>query len=190
MDSYKERVQSSSGTYESSSCLDDFLGMFDLTPIDRVVLANASGVETVIDVKSIGECRYTPIKATFVNKFGVLQDLWFFKNYSTSISTKGTEYKANLVNTGSYTPTKHQEASLGINGSEKITLNSGYYPEEYNEIFKQLFLSEKIWLEIDGITFPALISGKNVKFKTQLTDKLIEYAVNFEFSNEIINNIR
>ena len=156
-----------------------------ITPIDSIYVKGRE-----ILVKLIEECKYEPIKVTFVNKFGALQDIWFFKNNSTSISTKSTDYKANLMINDTYITTSHQNTILNINGTEKMTINSGFYPESYNEVFKQLFLSEKVWIKYENDTFPVTITSKGTKFKTQLTDKLIEYTVELEFSNDIINNIR
>ena len=140
--------------------------------------------------KLIEECKYEPIRVTFVNKFGALQDIWFFKRNLRAFKASSSDYSSNIVTSGTWDPKRHQKAVYGLNGQESITLNSGFYPEEYNEVFKQLILSEKIWLELDGITRPVNIATKNMSFKTQLTEKLIEYALELEFSNDIINNIR
>ena len=185
-DTYKERVINSFGTFEGSNCLDNLLGLYDFTPIDRVLIDN----DVEVTVQSVKECKYDPIKATFVNKFGVLQDIWFFGRASRDIQTKSTDYLSNIITTGAWDASTHQKKTTENNGQESIALNSGYYPEEYNEVFKQLFLSEKVWLEIDGMTRPVNLSSKSMAFKTQLSDKLIEYAVKFTFSNDIINNIR
>ena len=185
-DTYKERVVNSSGTYEGSNCLDSLLGLFDFTPIDRVLIDD----DVEINIQSIKECKHEPIKATFVNKFGALQDIWFFKRNLVAFNTSSSDFSSNIVNTGAWDATRHRNVVYGLNGRESIVLNSGYYPEEYNEVFKQLLLSEKVWLELDGMTRPVNISTKTMNFKTQLTEKLIEYAIKFDFSNDIINNIR
>ena len=155
------------------------------TPIDELII-DGDGYTVVL----IEECKYDPVKVTFVNKFGALQDIWFFGRTSKDIQTKSTEYKSNLIVNGTWTASKHQKTITDNNGQESIALNSGYYPEEYNEVFKQLLLSEKVWLKVDNTTRPVNISSKSMSFKTQLDDKLIEYAIKFDFSNDIINNIR
>lgn len=185
-DTYKERVINSFGTFEGSNCLDNLLGLYDFTPIDRVLIDN----DVEVTVQSVKECKHEPIKTTFVNKFGALQDIWFFGRTSRDIQTKSTDYLSNIITTGAWDASTHQKKTTENNGQESIALNSGFYPEEYNEVFKQLFLSEKVWLEIDGMTRPVNLSSKSMAFKTQLSDKLIEYAVKFTFSNDIINNIR
>jgi len=156
------------------------------TPIDELLIDGTRSIR----VELIEECKYEPIKVTFVNKFGALQDIWFFKNNSSSISAKSTDYKSNLMVNDTYSTTSHQNTTLNINGTEKLTINSGFYPESYNEVFKQLLLSEKVWILVDSVTYPVKITSKSLKFKTQLNEKLIEYALDLEFSNDIINNIR
>ena len=156
------------------------------TPIDELLIDGTRSIR----VELIEECKYDPIKVTFVNKFGAFQDIWFFKNNSSSISAKSTDYKSNLMVNDTYSTTSHQNTTLNINGSEKLKVNSGFYPESYNEVFKQLLLSEKVWILVDSVTYPVKITSKSLKFKTQLNEKLIEYALDLEFSNDIINNIR
>ena len=185
-DTYKERVINSFGTFEGSNCLDNLLGLYDFTPIDRVLIDN----DVEIAIQSVKEYKHEPIKATFVNKFGALQDIWFFGRNLRAFNTSLNDYSSNIVTSGAWDPKRHQKVVYGLNGNESITLNSGFYPEEYNEVFKQLLLSEKIWLELDNETRPVNIASKTMSFKTQLTEKLIEYAINFDFSNDIINNIR
>ena len=156
------------------------------TPIDELLIDGTRSIR----VELIEECKYDPIKVTFVNKFGAFQDIWFFKNNSLSISAKSTDYKSNLMVNDTYLTYDHQNTTLNINGSEKLKVNSGFYPEQYNEVFKQLLLSEKVWILVDSVTYPVKITSKSLKFKTQLNEKLIEYALDLEFSNDIINNIR
>ena len=56
-----------------------------------------NGIIDVIKVEEIEECKHTPYKVTFINKFGALQDLWFFKRANLSLSTKKEEYTANTM---------------------------------------------------------------------------------------------
>ena len=99
------------------------------------------GAETItVNVVSLNECKHTPYKLTFVNKFGALQDLWFFKRANTTLSTSKETYKANVVNNGTYNIYEHQKRVLTKTGNEIMTLNSGFYPESHNEVFHVLSL--------------------------------------------------
>jgi hypothetical protein len=70
-------------------------------------------------------------------------------------------------------------------------LNSGFVVEELNESFKQLMLSEEVSLyDFNNNTFSAInITDSEIEFKTVTNDKLINYTINVEFANDVINNI-
>ena len=187
--SWQDRVLLDSGTIESLDCVKDFLEDVDLYGVDTIYVDNGTTVE-VYNVENIEECLDTPYKLTFVNKFGALQDLWFFKRSTLSMNTSQQTYKSNLVVDGSYSINKHQKSILTKQGNESLTLNSGFYSEDNNEVFKQLFLSEQVWIDYDSETLPVNITSSNLVHKTRLKDKLISYEISLEFSNDTINNIR
>ena len=187
--SWQDRVLLDSGTIESLDCVKDFLEDVDLYGVDTIYVNDGTTVE-VYKVENIEECLDTPYKLTFINKFGALQDLWFFKRSTLSMSTTQQTYKSNLVVDGSYSINKHQKSILTKQGNESLTLNSGFYSEDNNEVFKQLFLSEQVWIDYDSETLPINITSSNLVHKTRLKDKLISYEISLEFSNDTINNIR
>ena len=189
VDSWQDRVVLDGGTIESLDCVKDFLEDVDLYGVDTIYVDNGTTVE-VYNVENIEECLDTPYKLTFVNKFGALQDLWFFKRSTLSMNTSQQTYKSNLVVDGSYSINKHQKSILTKQGNESLTLNSGFYSEDNNEVFKQLFLSEQVWIDYDSETLPINITSSNLVHKTRLKDKLISYEISLEFSNDTINNIR
>ena len=78
---------------------------------------------------------------------------------------------------------------------EKISLNSGYYPEGYNAVFEQLLESEQIWIQTlsaVGTTqyLPLNVITSSFTKKTKLNDRLIDYTIEFEEAYDKINNIR
>jgi len=187
--SWQDRVEADSGTIESLDCVKDLLEDVDLYGVDTIYVNDGNTIE-VYKVENIEECLDTPYKLTFVNKFGALQDLWFFKRSTLSMNTTQQTYKSNLVVDGSYSINKHQKSILTKQGNESLTLNSGFYSEDNNEVFKQLFLSEQVWIDYDSEALPVNITSSNLVHKTRLKDKLISYEVSLEFSNDTINNIR
>tara|TARA_R110000823_G_scaffold303860_1_gene425326 strand:- start:19 stop:1032 length:1014 start_codon:yes stop_codon:yes gene_type:complete len=140
-------------------------------------------------------------KITFVNKFGVLQDLWFFlKTVKTTTSTKET-FNANTISTstGSATYSVNSPTKKVFNKSanQKIVLSSGFYPEGANPFFEELLLSKQIWLTqpkpsspADAEIVPVIISTSSFTYKTSLNDKLIEYTMEFDMAFDYINNVR
>jgi hypothetical protein len=75
-----------------------------------------------------------------------------------------------------------------------MTLSSGFLSESYNEVFKQLMLSEKVWItnltNTDEQVLPINIKTSDITYKTSLNDKLVEYTIEFENSYNVLNDIR
>jgi len=193
-DTYKERVLADGGIYEDNSLLNAFLDTIDIGLVDELYINSDSGTEVV---KIITETcsRFEPYKVTFVNKFGVLQDLWFNLKSVERLNTSGETYKANVVNFdtlayGTYNP---QVAQYNKLGKESITLNTNYLSEEYNEVIKQLMMSEQVWLT--KLTDTELVLGvipttQSVTYKTSLNDRLVQYTIDFNYAFDKINTVR
>tara|TARA_B110000114_G_scaffold118619_2_gene124265 strand:+ start:946 stop:2124 length:1179 start_codon:yes stop_codon:yes gene_type:complete len=193
-DSFEERVLDSSGTFEDSTCLKEFLDSISIDLIDEVYVASSNDVE-VFKVKTLDECLYTPIKVTFVNKFGAFQDLIFFKKSIDKTSVKGEEFKTSVFNqsTLTYKTYQHQRTQFMVQGTDSITMNTGYISEDYNQVIEQLMLSEQVWATFITDTEevrPLVPKTKSFTHKTQLNDKLIDYTIEFDIANNKINNIR
>jgi hypothetical protein len=65
-----------------------------------------------------------------------------------------------------------------------ISVNSFWIPEAYNEILKQLLVSDEIYWVYDepqDLVRPLTISTSNILFKTGVVDKLIQYEFEFNF---------
>jgi len=187
--SWQDRVEADSGTIESLDCVKYHLGDVDLYGVDTIYVNDGNTVE-VYKVEDIEECKYNPYKVTFVNKFGALQDLWFFKRSNLSLQTQQESYKANIVTNGTYSINSRQKTVFNKTGIERLQLNTGFYPESYNEIFRQLTLSEEVWINYDGDTLPITVMSSSLNYKTSVNDKLINYTIDVEFANNKINNIR
>ena len=164
---------------------DEVIKYVSYTGTDKVVIDDT----TTIIVNQIDECKFTPYKVTFINKFGALQDLYFFKRSDVTISTKDEKFNANILNSGTYSTSEHQSKILSKKGSETITLNSGFVDESMNEVFRQLLLSERVWINYNG-TLPVNVGTSSLKFKESKNDKLINYTISFNFAYDKINNIR
>ena len=51
-------------------------------------------------------------------------------------------------------------------------------------------LSEQVWLVISGSVVPVRVTTSDVQYKTSLNDKLVNYTIEFEQSNDIISSVR
>lgn len=194
-DSFKERVLENGGTdYESNKCLEAYFNDYSIGAVDKIIVSDSDGVQT-INVSILEECKYEPKKVTFVNKFGALQDMYFFKKSVESMNVTKESYKSNILDSNmAYYSSNHVYRDFNVVGKESITLSSGFLGEEYNEVFKQMMLSEKVW--ITNITddgeqvLPINVKTGDITYKTSLNDKLVQYTIEFDNSFDAINNIR
>ena len=163
--------------------------------VDNIKVLSSEGTET-INVYQTDECKYTPYQVTFVNRFGALQNIWFFKKSMENLNTKTETYKANTLDQLSitYDLQKHQYKQFQKEGRESITMNTGYVSEQYNEVIKELLLSEQVWFtkQINGTStvLPINVKTQSLQYKTSVNDKLINYTIDFDYAYDKINNIR
>ncbi len=189
-DVFYNRVIDDGGTIEAFSCVRTIAnGVYAEYDADKIYIDNGEVVE-VINVEEIEECKYTPYKITFVNKFGALQDIWFFKRSNLSMQTTEESYKANIVSNGTYSINSRQKTVFDKKGIERLQLNTGFYPESYNEVFRQLSLSEELWITYGTDVLPVTLLSSELIYKTSLNDKLINYTMDIEFAFNKINNVR
>ena len=189
-DVFYNRVIDDEGTIEAFSCVRTIAnGVYAEYDADKIYIDNGESVE-VINVEEIEECKYTPYKITFVNKFGALQDIWFFKRSNLSMQTTEESYKANIVSAGTYSINSRQKTVFDKKGVERLQLNTGFYPESYNEVFRQLSLSEELWITYGTDVLPVTLLSSELIYKTSLNDKLINYTMDIEFAFNKINNVR
>jgi len=151
--------------------------------------------DIVVTLKQICEPKYTPLNIIFYNKYGALQNMWFFKKSTTNINITSQKYKNNILDiensggTPSYSLSKHQEKKFMANGKESISVNSGFYSEEYNEIVRQMLLAEQVWVDDGTNTLPINLKSNSLAFKKSVNDKLISYSLSFDYAYDKINNI-
>lgn len=149
----------------------------------------------VLKVKTFDCSKYEPIRITFVNKYGALQDLYFTRRSNESINIKSSDYKASVLDfdSFSYDTSEHQIRTLNLMGKESITLNTDYIDESCNEHIKQLMLSEQVWmtrLTDEEKIVPLKVKTQSLQMKKRVNDKLIQYTMEFDVAVDKINNIR
>ena len=130
------------------------------------------------------ECKYQPVRCTFINRYGGWQDLVFFKAQRNSISVKGTDYKLtqSAIN---YNTAIGQFKTFNINGKQTVKLNTGFVDENYSELINDLLLSETVLLD----SKPATVKTQGSDLKTILKDKNINYEIDFEYAFNLINDV-
>ena len=194
-DTFEERVLEDGGVdFENSVCLQSFFNNYSIGAVDKIEVSADGKIET-IKVKVLEECKYEPKKVTFINKFGALQDIYFFKKSVEKMNVKKESYKANILNADkTYNISSHTNRDFNITAKESITMSSGFLSEEYNEVFKQMMLSEKVWItniiKTGEQVLPINVKTSNITYKTSLNDRLVDYTFDFDYSFNVINDIR
>ena len=157
--------------------------------VDKVIVTYF-GKSTEFIVENIEECLDTPYRLTFVNKFGALQSLTMFKKSVKNMNTQVSYYKRNTIENAAYNLGDTQKSIVNKNATETLTLNSGFYPENNNDVFKELFLSDYVWIYYDSNEIPCNISSSSFTYKTSRNDKLINYTLDIEFASDVVQNIK
>jgi len=150
-------------------------------------------IETIYPIYTC-EPKYINYKVSFINKFGAIQDLWFNKKRTDSLSVKRDSFDTSTifstttdVSFNTYNPTTIVQ---DVTSKKSITLNTGFLKEEYNETIRQLMQSEDVWIRDGNYTLPVTIKDTDFTYKTHLNDKLVNYIVQFEYAFDGINTVR
>jgi len=194
---FQSRVTIDGGVYEGNECVQEFVEEFTNYDADRVLLgiSYTKGVDTFTNNKElkvvpISECKYTPKKIVFLNKLGVKEDLWFFKKTTESVNSEKDTYRSNTIS--SYMSgdlSRHVSRDYNVNAKESLVLNTGFVPDSFSENFKQLMMSEKVWIYDDINLLPVNIKNSSLEIKSSVNDKLINYTIEIDYSFDKINNI-
>ena len=160
--------------------------------VDEVVVVYNSGASTQTKtIEVIDECKFPVSKIVFVNKLGALQNLYFFKKSVESLEVKKDSFQRNLLNEVALTfsTSEHQNKNYNIIANETLVLNSGFVSESMNDSFKELLVSQYVWVVRSGVNYPVNVVDSSLTYKTALNDRLINYTLNFKYAFDTINNI-
>lgn len=162
---------------------------------DTITITSSVGTSqvTTLTLEAVCEPKYQELQVIFYNKFGALQIMPFYKKSVDSINTNSDSYKRNLMEFATdptYNTEKHQIRQFHVTGKESITMNTGFIQESFNEVIKQMMLSEQVWVDNGTEVLPITLNTKSLQFKKSVNDKLINYTVDFEYAFNKINDIR
>lgn len=197
---FRQRVLDDGGIYEYNYVLDRLDCRVDANAVDEVRVYQVDGNDMTdapyesIKIRTMHSDRFPDRKITFVNKFGVLQDVYFFAKEIEGITTTTQKYKRNSFNDNALTYSGHQYQNYDTQGREILILNTGFVSEDYNEVLKQLLMSEQVWVtkttDKENNVFPVNPVTNSLSYQTSLNDKLVSYTIEFEYAFDKIQNIR
>jgi len=140
---------------------------------------------TKVLTEEICEPKYPVQILWFLNKFGGWNHFAFFKASYNSIDIKNSDY-ALMQKEVEYDYRRGQTKPFNINGNQSIKVNTGWVTEDYFEWIQDMMLSDTILLNPET---PVTIKTTSMQKKTELKDKNINYTLEFDFANKLINNI-
>jgi hypothetical protein len=186
------RVMKDGGTIIDENCSDDIMEYVSELDIDEAHVIKSDGKVEVISVETLPCNKYENVRLTFVNKFGALQDVHFSAKTTESMSAKGSSYNSinfdydNLSNNYG----RHSVRDFNKNATVRHTLNTDYLHESYSEVFRQLIVSEEVWMEHKGDVRPVNVTTNSLQKKTHANNGLVQFTVSVKESHSLINNIR
>jgi len=131
------------------------------------------------------DCKYTPIKCDFVNKFGQYQRIWFYAASNENLNVTSNEYNTLQTSLTNYNTKQGQKHEFNLNGSKSIKVNTDWVDESFNLTLKELMLSEKILID----NYPAKLKTKSTELFKNINTKMINYALEFDFNYNVINDV-
>ena len=183
-DSVTEGTQSDEVVqYLSTSVLD----------VDRVVVSLSGGSSETIYIETAPCNKYDNYRLVFVNKFGALQAIDFSAKNTESTRAKGSTYKSFNFNYDSLSNnyTQHSHTDFNKNAKVSHTLNTDFVHESYSEVFRQLLVSEQVWLDdYNSNIKPVNVQTSSLSKKTHANDGLVQFSVVVDESHALVNNIR
>lgn len=153
---------------------------------NRVQIFNGADVEVAdFTFEPVTECKYTPVRVDFVNRFGAWQREWFFKSKTNNISTTSSTFNLMAQDTN-YDTSIGQRREFNLDGTETVRLNTGFVDEFYGTVMRELILSERIL--VDG--YPVIRKTTDFTPVNKIDQKLINYTVEFTYAFDILNSIQ
>jgi hypothetical protein len=132
--------------------------------------------------------KYPNVRIKWKNRYGQFDWFNFYMVNKQSFQTEKRTYQPQL---GSWEASSlsYQNYDSGIlnyitDSKQSIQVNSFWISESYNDILKQLLVSDEIyWIynEPNNLVRPLTIATSNIVFKTGVVDKLIQYQFDFNF---------
>lgn len=148
----------------------------------------ASALGTPIRYNIDCEQKYPNVRMKWKNRFGQFDWLNFYMVSRQTFQTERKTYQPQLgtweASTLSYQNYDTGNTAYIVDSKQGLSVNTFWLPESYNDILKQLLVSDEIyWIynESTGALRPMSIVSNNILFKTGAVDKLIQYQFEFQY---------
>jgi hypothetical protein len=132
--------------------------------------------------------KYPNIRIKWKNRYGQFDYFNFNMVNTQTFNVNRSVYQPQIGSWGgsslSYNDYDSNNLNYLVDTQESIRVNTDWVSEDYNDIFKQLMVSDEIyWVydEANDIVRPITIKTNSIQFKTGVVDKVIQYAFDFDY---------
>jgi len=139
----------------------------------------------------IDECVNTPKTIIFKNKFGFYDTVTMFAKSVDTMTVTKDKFINNYVSQGAYDTQRHQIKDINVFANDSFKVNSGFIRESENVLYKELLLSDTVylWDSINKDIIPIRVKTSNLTYKNRLNDKKVQYDIEFDYAFNTINNV-
>jgi hypothetical protein len=139
-------------------------------------------VDTITLFKGNESFLFYSVKVIFKNSFGALEPTYMNGRSIDSVDTDSSQYKRSIrdINGNIQLPLTHTNKTFNKTGSREWECNTGLVDAYINDCYEDLFMSEEIWLEIDGVLRAVSLESTNFNKKDDLQKDMINYRFNFK----------
>jgi hypothetical protein len=150
--------------------------------------SGSSAIGTPIRYNLTCNQKYPNIRIKWKNRYGQFD--WFnfnminTKNFMVNRSLYQPQIGTWEGSSLSYNRYDSNNLNYMVDTKENIQVNTDWVDEAYNEIFKQLLVSDEIyWVydEANNYVRPITIATSNLTFKTGVVEKVIQYSFEFAY---------
>lgn len=147
---------------------------------------NSTALGSPVYYEVVCQQKYPNVRLKWKNRYGQFDWFSFYMVNKQSFSTEKRSYQPQLGTWSGATLSYNQSDSSNLNyivdSKQSIQINTDWVDESYNDIFKQLLVSEEIyWVKSATDLLPLTISTNSLTFKTGVVDKLIQYTFELDF---------
>ena len=133
--------------------------------------------------------KYPNVRIKWKNRFGQFDWLNFYGVSQNSMDVDRQQYQPQIgswdSSTLSYNNYDAQIKPYVVNAKQRLLVNSQILPQSYNDIFKELLVSDEIyWIynEDNNDIRPIAINQTSIQFKTGVVEKTIQYSFTFDWA--------
>jgi len=171
----------------------DFITNIPVTNLITKVDITINSIDYPVFVKKVDCSKFDKLSLMYVNKGGAKSYMPFDLKHIEKLNLSSKSFGRSLMNYGtlSNNSTLHSSRKMLGNIKQSFELNTNWLDEYYVQHIEELMLSEYVWLIGYGDNaIPVNITDSNFIKKNHLNDKLFNYTVSVEASNNYINTIR